>query len=96
MKKQLTDELLIIHIQLGIIRYIENRFQPSQAHQIIQHNGERWRQRATELVHQIEEHEAWLEGERVHHHIDPHDPVIMNRVNRIIMEHLDEMRREII
>lgn len=87
----LTEELLIIHIQIGIIRYLEEHYTEAEAIQIITLHGARWRQRATEVIHEIEDVEAWLEGERVNHYINPECPQIMEKVDLIIKEHQEEM-----
>lgn len=87
----LTEDLLIMHIERGVLQYIEENYTLIESAQIVIEHGARWRERAIEVIHEIEDVEAWLEGERVGHYINPQCSQIMEKVDLIIKEHQEEM-----
>ena len=49
-----------------------------------------------DMVQQIIEHETWYEAERRHEQVDSTDPVVMTRVNAIILECGHDLRMQAI
>lgn len=88
-QKHLTEAGLLIKMQELVIKHLESGHDMNETISIIQTRGAMWRQRAENLLHEIEANEAYLHCEREHRQVS-FDEVLQDSL-KVIENNIEEI-----